>query len=86
MGSKKEIKKVDSSKYLGYIVVTCISLFIASFIYKFTTTETIDSNLRWCPNHNTYHNINDGTEDEIWCNNCKTWHAPNEESSSPSIK
>ena len=26
------------------------------------------------------------TEDEIWCNNCKTWHAPNEESSSPSIK
>ena len=57
MGSKKEIKKVDSSKYLGYIVVTCIALFIASFIYKFTTTETIDSNLRWCPNHNTYHNI-----------------------------
>ena len=25
-------------------------------------------------------------EDEIWCENCKTWHAPRDESATPSIK
>ena len=33
--------------------------------------------------------INDAweeVEDEIWCENCKTWHAPRDESATPTIK
>tara|TARA_Y100000590_G_C14904673_1_gene707704 strand:- start:167 stop:427 length:261 start_codon:yes stop_codon:yes gene_type:complete len=86
MGSKKEIKNVDSSKYIGFIVIACILLFTGSFVYKFIASDN-NSSQRWCANCNTWHDINDDTiEGEVWCNNCQTWHAPNEESSTPSIK
>ena len=85
MGSKKEIKNVDSSKYIGYIVITCIVLFVGSFVYKFITSDE-NSSKRWCANCNTFHDINDETIEEILCNNCQTWHAPNEESRTPNIR
>ena len=34
----------------------------------------------------TGNDINDETIEEIWCNNCQTWHAPNEESRTPNIR
>ena len=86
MSNKKEKSKVDYSKYLGISIIVCLGLFAGSFIYKFATSEKTDSSQRWCPTHNTYHNINDASDEEIWCKNCKTWHAPNSESSAPSIK
>ena len=85
---KKIIKsgKISFSTILGAFVVIFICGFFITFIYQFITSESVDSTKQWCPTHNTYHDISDQTEGEIWCNNCKTWHAPNEESRTPIIK
>ena len=84
--SKQIEKKSGFSKYAGYLLLLCFSLFFISFIYQFITSEPIDSTKQWCPTHNTYHDISEQTEGEIWCNNCKTWHAQNDESRTPIIK
>ena len=86
MGKKKVKIKTDSSKLIGLIVLGIFSIFFGSFIYQFATSEKTDATKQWCPTHNTFHDINAQSEDEIWCNNCKAWHAPNQESSTPAIK
>ena len=86
--AKKAIKskKISFSSVLGVLIIICISSFFISFIYRFITAESVDSTKRWCPTHNTYHDVAEQTDDEIWCNNCKAWHAPRDESVVPSIK
>jgi len=86
MGKKKEKIKTDSSKLIGLIVLGIFLVFFGSFIYQFATSEKTDNTKQWCPTHNTFHDINVQSEDEIWCKNCRTWHAPNQESSTPAIK
>ena len=89
----KQIKeKFNFTRLIGFLVVGCFCVFFINFIYEGATIlldkteETIDSTKQWCPTHNTYHDINENVDDEIWCNNCKTWHAPNEESRTPNIR
>ena len=86
--SKKIIKsgEITFSTILGTFLVICFISFFISFIYRFATTDKVDSNKQWCPTHNTYHEISEEVDDEIWCNNCKTWHPPRDESATPSIK
>lgn len=86
--AKKVIKsgKISFSSILGIFIIICISSFFISFIYRFITSESTDSTRQWCPTHNTYHDISEQINNEIWCNNCKTWHAPRNESAIPSIK
>lgn len=79
-------KKFNFTQLIRFLVVACICMFFISFIYKAITTETIDPTKQWCPTHNTYHDINENFDDEIWCKNCQTWHAPNQESRTSSIK
>ena len=83
----KQIKeKFNFAQFTGLLVVGCFCIFFTNFIYQAATTEISDSTKQWCPTHNTYHDINENIDDEIWCNNCKTWHAPNEESQTPNIR
>ena len=86
MAKKIQNKEFNSSKLVGFIVIVCFSMFFINFIYKVITTESVDSTKRWCPTHNTYHDINEEIVDEVWCNNCKTWHTPNQESRTPTIR
>ena len=86
----KKDKKINGNfnfaQLIGFLVVGCFCIFFVNFIYQAVTTETVDSTKQLCPTHNTYHDINENVDDEIWCNNCKTWHAPNEESRTPNIR
>ena len=86
--AKKVIKnkRISFSSLLGIFIIICISSFFISFIYRFITAESVDSTKRWCPTHNTYHDVSEDIENEIWCNNCQTWHAPRDESAIPEIK
>ena len=85
---KKIIKsgKVSFSSIIGTLVVICFISFFISFVYRFITADKVDSTKQWCPTHNTYHDISEQVDDEIWCKNCKTWHAPRDESVTPAIK
>ena len=83
---KKIKEKFNFSQLIGFLVVGCFCIFFVNFIYQAVTTETVDPTKRWCPTHNTYHDINENVNDEIWCNNCKTWHAPNQESQTSNIR
>jgi len=85
---KKVIKSsgISLAGVLGTVFVICFIGFFTSFIYRFITAEKADSTKQWCPTHNTYHDISEEVDDEVWCNNCKTWHPPRDESATPSIK
>ena len=87
MGKKiKKSGKISFSTILGTFIIILFCGFFSTFIYQFITSNSADNTKRWCPTHNTYHDITDEIEDEVWCNNCQTWHAPNDESRTPSIK
>ena len=86
MSKKQKRRSFNFSKINGFIITICFIGSFFSFIYLFTTSEKVDQTKRWCPSHNTFHDINENIADEVWCNNCKTWHAPNDESRTPIIK
>ena len=73
----KTLLKVTSQIKIGILSI----IILYGIFYSCNKPESSSTKV-WCPTHNRWEDrqtLNSETQLPVWCPNCKTYHAPNED-------